>query len=111
LWRDIADIYNLKKEELARITIEPTITNIYSIGESDNSILIKQDNIISLYDMNKREKGISLSINIDDNNSNTTPESTTSVGSDNSSNIILLIGGILFLVAGIGVFFWKSLKR
>lgn len=103
--------YNLKKEELARITIEPTITNIYSIGESDNSILIKQDNIISLYDMNKREKGISLSINIDDNNSNTTPESTTSVGSDNSSNIILLIGGILFLVAGVGVFFWKLRKR
>lgn len=34
-----------------------------------------------------------------------------SENSSNSSNIILLIGGILFLVAGIGVFFWKSLKR
>jgi hypothetical protein len=42
--------------------------------------------------------------NTTNNNNNTEPTS-------NSSNIILLIGGIIFLVAGIGVFFWKSLKR
>jgi len=41
-----------------------------------------------------------------------TPEpSVESETSSNNSNIILLVGGILFLVAGVGVFIWKLIKR
>ena len=41
-----------------------------------------------------------------------TPEpSVESETSSNNSNIILLVGGILFLVVGVGVFIWKSRKR
>ena len=41
-----------------------------------------------------------------------TPEpSVESETSSNNSNIILLIGGILFLVAGLGIFIWKLIKR
>lgn len=31
--------------------------------------------------------------------------------SDNGSNLILLIGGIIFLIAGVGLFIWKLRKR
>jgi len=101
--------YNLQKQELARVTIEPTITNIYPIGESDNSFLIQQDNTISLYNINTKEKGVLLSSSKD-----TTPNPTTPVEAEttsNNSNILLLIGGILFLVAGVGVFIWKLRRR
>jgi hypothetical protein len=41
-----------------------------------------------------------------------TPEpSVESETSSNNSNIILLVGGILFLLAGVGVFIWKLIKR
>jgi hypothetical protein len=47
--------------------------------------------------------------------SNTTPNTDTANNTDtsnsNNSNIILLIGGILFLAAGVGVFIWKLVKR
>lgn len=98
--------YNLQKKELARIAIEPAITDIYSIGESDNSLLVQQDNEISLYNINTKEKGVLLSTN--------TPAPTTPVEPEpnsNGSNILLLVGGILFLVAGVGVLIWKLRKR
>lgn len=44
----------------------------------------------------------------------TTPNPTTPVEAENTSNnsnILLLIGGILFLVAGVGVFIWKLRRR
>lgn len=46
--------------------------------------------------------------------STNTPAPTTPVEpepSSNGSNILLLVGGILFLVAGVGVFIWKLRKR
>jgi hypothetical protein len=42
------------------------------------------------------------------------PDPTTPIESEtnsNNSNILLLIGGILFLVAGVGVFIWKLRRR
>ncbi|MEY2986049.1 MAG: hypothetical protein RJB24_278 [Candidatus Parcubacteria bacterium] len=46
--------------------------------------------------------------------STNTPASATPVepeSSYNNSNILLLIGGILFLIAGVGVFIWKLRRR
>lgn len=46
--------------------------------------------------------------------STNTPAPTTPVEPEpnsNGSNILLLVGGILFLVAGVGVFIWKLRKR
>lgn len=46
--------------------------------------------------------------------STNTPDRTTPIEPEtnsNSSNILLLIGGILFLVAGVGVFIWKLRRR
>lgn len=46
--------------------------------------------------------------------STNTPDTSTPIESEtnsNNSNILLLIGGILFLVAGVGVFIWKLRRR
>lgn len=40
-----------------------------------------------------------------------TPKNIETTTSSNISNIFILIGGILFLVAGVGVFIWKLRKR
>jgi hypothetical protein len=58
----------------------------------------------------RNEEGVVLLSNNDNSDTIATPESLENSNS-NSSNILLLIGGILFLVAGVGVFFWKLRKR
>ena len=55
----------------------------------------------------RNEEGVVLlSNNAPDPATPTDPETNS-----NSSNILLLIGGILFLVAGVGVFIWKLRRR
>jgi hypothetical protein len=77
------------------------------IGES---VVFSEETIKTLQQQNGviRDEAGTLLLSNTPTNTQTPLESENS---SNSSNIILLIGGILFLVAGIGVFFWKSLKR
>jgi len=58
----------------------------------------------------RNEEGVVLLSTNDNSNTIETP-STLEDNTSNSSNILLLIGGILFLVAGVGVFFLKLRKR
>lgn len=76
----------------------------YNINFSEETIktLQAQNGVI------RNEAGTVL---LSNTTTNTTNNNNNTENTSNSSNIILLIGGILFLVAGIGVFFWKSLKR
>jgi len=56
----------------------------------------------------RNEEGVVL---LSTNSSLTNPAPTNTIKTENRSNIFLLIGGILFLVAGVGVFIWKLRRR
>jgi len=78
-----------------------------NIGES---VTFSEETIRTLQAQNgviRNEEGVVLlSNNAPDPITPTDPETNS-----NSSNILLLIGGILFLVAGVGVFIWKLRRR
>ena len=80
------------------------------IGES---VTFSEETLRTLQAQNgviRNEEGVVLLSTNDNSNTIETP-STLEDNNSNSSNILLLIGGILFLVAGVGVFFWKLKKR
>jgi hypothetical protein len=95
------NICEYEKGEDANTCISDCLGDNVNFSEETIKTLQQQNGVI-------RDEAGTLLLSNTPTNTQTPLESENS---SNSSNIILLIGGILFLVAGIGVFFWKSLKR
>ena len=94
----------------------------YEKGENANSCLadcvgdninFSEDTIKTLQQQNgviRNEEGVVLLSNNETNIESDNTE-TAEANPSNSTNIILLISGIVFLVAGVGLFIWKLRKR
>lgn len=99
------NICEYEKGENLNTCISDCIGDNVKFSEETTKTLQSQNGVI------RDEAGTLLLSNntqvLDNSNTNPTEGKTDS----NSSNIILLVGGILFLVAGVGVFIWKLKKR
>jgi hypothetical protein len=93
-----------EKGEDANTCIHDCLGDNVNFSEETIRTLQAQNGVI------RNEEGVVLLSNNDNSDTIATPESLENSNS-NSSNILLLIGGMLFLVAGVGVFFWKLRKR
>ena len=99
------NICEYEKGENTNTCISDCIGDNIQFSEETTRTLQAQNGVI------RDEAGTLLLSNntqvLDNSNTNPTEGKTDS----NSSNILLLIGGILFLVAGVGVFIWKLRRR
>jgi hypothetical protein len=101
--------YNLQGQEQSNVSLNPIVTDIYSVDQSGNELLINQNNQIRTYNLLKKEQGtILLSTNTPTPNTDTNSETEQS---NTLGNIAILIGGIVFLAGGLGLFIWKLRKR
>jgi len=95
------NICEYEKGEDTNTCISDCIGDNVEFSEETIRTLQAQNGVI------RNEEGVVLlSNNAPDPATPTDPETNS-----NSSNILLLIGGILFLVAGVGVFIWKLRRR
>jgi hypothetical protein len=93
-----------EKGEDANTCIHDCLGDNVNFSEETIRTLQAQNGVI------RNKEGVVLLSTNDNSNTIETP-STLEDNNSNSSNILLLIGGILFLVAGVGVFFLKLRKR
>ena len=93
-----------EKGENLNTCISDCIGDNVQFSEETTKTLQAQNGVI------RDEAGTVLLSNTTTPNTDTATNNTDTSNSTNS-NIILLIGGILFLVAGVGVFIWKLVKR
>jgi LPXTG-motif cell wall-anchored protein len=95
------NICEYEKGEDANTCIADCIGDNVQFSEETIRTLQSQNGVI------RNEEGVVLlSTNAPAPTTPTDPETNS-----NGSNILLLIGGILFLVAGVGVFIWKLRRR
>jgi LPXTG-motif cell wall-anchored protein len=93
-----------EKGEDANTCIHDCLGDNINFSEETIRTLQAQNGVI------RNEEGVVLLSTNDNSDTIATPASLED-NTSNSSNILLLIGGMLFLVAGVGVFFWKLRKR
>jgi LPXTG-motif cell wall-anchored protein len=93
-----------EKGEDANTCIHDCLGDNVNFSEETIRTLQAQNGVI------RNEEGVVLLSTNDNSDTIATPASLED-NTSNSSNILLLIGGMLFLVAGVGVFFWKLRKR
>lgn len=93
-----------EKGEDSNTCISDCIGDNVNFSEETIRTLQAQNGVI------RNEEGVVL-LSTNDNSATIETPSSLEDNNSNSSNILLLIGGILFLVAGVGVFFWKLRKR
>lgn len=122
---------NIKSQNGKTLTIDVSATSIcnqnfvceYEKGETNNScihdcvpqdigesVVFSEQTKQTLQQQNGIIRDEAGTVLLSDNTNNSiTDESTDTSG--NGSNFILLIGGIIFLIAGAGLFIWKLRKR